>query len=332
MATTTVRAEDSAQAMDEIIAQLGPDALILSTVKREGMVEITATTDPVPPKVAPSPDPKPTAEVVHIPLQDAPAPEAADASEETSGFARLFKSRMGPPPETPEEGAADTPSEPLAPLLQRLQIAPAKTVLAARRLVLVGRVGSGKSLHALQLAAELASRGDEVRLSFVGASHADGAYLMSKARLVGCPMDFISPDSLRTPVRDIAVHIVVVSGRIALPTAVIDALSEQENTRTVLAMPVGLRRKTVLANASQWRALDPVVSLLTPPADTLETEDLSCLVDAGLPLTWVSSLKTVVQALVPADRATLAEALSAALPAGVQSLYARQPSKTGGVE
>ena len=74
MPTTVVRAEDSAQAMDEVIARLGPDALILSTVKRNGMVEITATTDPVPPKEAvevatrPAPEtPTATAQIVPLP-------------------------------------------------------------------------------------------------------------------------------------------------------------------------------------------------------------------------------------------------------------------------
>ncbi len=41
--TITVRAADSSLAMDEVVRQLGPDALILSTSRRNGMVEIKAT-------------------------------------------------------------------------------------------------------------------------------------------------------------------------------------------------------------------------------------------------------------------------------------------------
>ena len=41
--TITVRAADSGLAMDEVVRQLGPDALILSTVRRNGLVEIQAT-------------------------------------------------------------------------------------------------------------------------------------------------------------------------------------------------------------------------------------------------------------------------------------------------
>ncbi len=347
MPTTVVRAEDSAQAMDEIVARLGPDALILSTVKRNGMVEITATTDPVPPKeaVALAKEPEAaaepklaSAEIVPLPKTEQllvqtrkpPAPEEAKP-----GFARLFKSRMNPAPE--EVGAQPVPSatsggEGIATLMRRAQIAPASTVLRARRLVLVGRVGAGKSLLALQIAAEQAQAGRDVQVSFVGASHADGAYLMSKARLLGCPMDFASADVLKSSPRVNDLHIVVVSGRTPLPDDVIDAIAVQDDTVTVLTMPLGMRRKSVLTSASQWRALDPVVALTATPGDALDADDVSGLVDAGLPLTWISALKSVVGALTAADRDNVTALLTQDQTAGLQSLYAQKPSKTGGVE
>lgn len=49
MPTLTVLAPDSSLAMDEIARQLGDNAYILSTTKRDGMVEIKATNDPIPP-------------------------------------------------------------------------------------------------------------------------------------------------------------------------------------------------------------------------------------------------------------------------------------------
>ncbi|MEY8881674.1 hypothetical protein [Donghicola sp. XS_ASV15] len=345
MPTTVVRAEDSAQAMDEIVARLGPDALILSTVKRNGMVEITATTDPVPPKeavaLAKEPEaesklasaeivPLPKTEPVQVQTRKTPPPEEAKP-----GFARLFKSRMNPTPE--EAGEQPAPSstsggEGIASLMRRAQIAPAATVLRARRLILVGRVGAGKSLLALQLAAEQAQAGRDVQVSFVGASHADGAYLMSKARLLGCPMDFASADVLKSSPGANDLHIVVVSGRTSLPDDVIDAIALQDDTVTVLAMPLGMRRKTVLTSASQWRALDPVVALTATPGDALDADDVSVLIDAGLPLTWISALKSVVGALTAADRDNVTALLTEEQTAGLQSLYAQKPSKTGGVE
>ena len=46
MPELTVRAADSSLAMDEIQKKLGPDALILSTERRDGMIEIVATNEP----------------------------------------------------------------------------------------------------------------------------------------------------------------------------------------------------------------------------------------------------------------------------------------------
>lgn len=340
MPTTVVRAEDSAQAMDEVIARLGPDALILSTVKRNGMVEITATTDPVPPKEAvevatqpPQDAPEVTAQIVPLPQADTPKSGTEAPSQEAvkAGFTKLFKSRMNPlPGDTvpPASGDGDT----IATLMRRVQIAPAATVLRARRLVLVGRVGAGKSLLALQVAAEQARAGRDVQVSFIGASHADGAYVMSKSRLLGCPMDFASADVLKTSPTDSDLHIVVVSGRTTLPEDVIDAMAGQEDTATVLTLPLGMRRKAVLTSASQWRALDPVVALTTNPGEDLDPDDITGLIDAGLPLTWISAMKSVIGALTAADRDKISAALSQALPAGIQSLYAQKPSSSGGVE
>ena len=43
MSTLTVKAMDSATAMDEIVSKLGPDAVILSTTKIDGKVVMEAS-------------------------------------------------------------------------------------------------------------------------------------------------------------------------------------------------------------------------------------------------------------------------------------------------
>jgi flagellar biosynthesis GTPase FlhF len=43
MSTLTVKAMDSAAAMDEIVSKLGPDAVILSTTKIDGKVVMEAS-------------------------------------------------------------------------------------------------------------------------------------------------------------------------------------------------------------------------------------------------------------------------------------------------
>ena len=45
MTTLTVQAEDTATAMEQIADQLGPDALILSTTKRDGKIIMRASND-----------------------------------------------------------------------------------------------------------------------------------------------------------------------------------------------------------------------------------------------------------------------------------------------
>ena len=54
MPTITVQAADSATAMDEIWAKLGPDAMIISTSKRNGRIVMEATTESAKPAMAPS--------------------------------------------------------------------------------------------------------------------------------------------------------------------------------------------------------------------------------------------------------------------------------------
>ena len=54
MPTITVQAADSATAMDEIWEKLGPDAMIISTSKRNGRIVMEATTENAKPAMAPS--------------------------------------------------------------------------------------------------------------------------------------------------------------------------------------------------------------------------------------------------------------------------------------
>ena len=54
MPTITVQAADSATAMDEIWEKLGPDAMIISTSKRNGRIVMEATTESAKPAIAPS--------------------------------------------------------------------------------------------------------------------------------------------------------------------------------------------------------------------------------------------------------------------------------------
>jgi hypothetical protein len=124
-------------------------------------------------------------------------------------------------------------------------------------------------------------------------------------------------------------EIIVISGRAPLSEAAIDALVEQDNSRVVLVLPFGLRRRAIIGQAGTYRALDPVVALSRRAGDDLEAEDLTYLADAGLPLTWISATKSVVHALTAVERDWLAEQLPPEIPAQVRSLYAQEPSDGG---
>ena len=69
MPEIVVKGMDSAEAMEQVTKLLGADALILSTVKRGNMVEITATDEPV---------------------EQMPKPAASSALETPSGFAQVL--------------------------------------------------------------------------------------------------------------------------------------------------------------------------------------------------------------------------------------------------
>ncbi len=95
MPVVTVRAADSATAMDEIIRRLGPDAMILSTRARDGQVEIVAT-DEVIPVPARTRRPETPVEVPDQPAE--PEPEAFTVPGWAAGFAAHLAHAIGTPP------------------------------------------------------------------------------------------------------------------------------------------------------------------------------------------------------------------------------------------
>ena len=44
--TTTIKADDTTSAMEKVVSQLGEDCVILSTKKKNGKIEITASNSP----------------------------------------------------------------------------------------------------------------------------------------------------------------------------------------------------------------------------------------------------------------------------------------------
>jgi len=123
-----VKGVDSADAMEQLEKLLGKDAMILKTVRRDGMVEITGTNDPAPQ----SPAPRPAAQSA----QPAASEPFSHILAETlkKQHARDMGASMDPTPlptpqptaatPHPTEQAAPQATHPAPPTVWRVQNAP----------------------------------------------------------------------------------------------------------------------------------------------------------------------------------------------------------------
>ena len=169
MPEIVVKGMDSAEAMEQVTKLLGPDALILSTVKRGNMVEITATDDPV---------------------EQMPKPAASSALETPSGFAQVLaktlkKSHAAALPDYESEDNG----KPAAHFVTNGRYDwPVETT------ALVGPLGAGKSQLALQIATQWMQHDQrKPRIIYCGnGSVSDAAYLTVKARLLSIEIDFLT--------------------------------------------------------------------------------------------------------------------------------------------
>ena len=168
MPTITVQAADSATAMDEIWEKLGPDAMIISTSKRNGRIVMEATTESVKPTMAPSVE---------------------------AGFSDIFKGQMLAKPEvTAKAGAsAQIPATGAADIAGlRRDITKMQNMLSG--LVLTDLDGVNPSLSAstsleLQRAGFSAETLDLFRARYAGLTYDDGcdAFLGGMAERLAHP-------------------------------------------------------------------------------------------------------------------------------------------------
>ncbi len=306
MPVVTVRAEDSAAAMDEVIRRLGPDALILSTRARDGQVEIVASDEPP----APAPKARPEPAPVEAPI---PAPGWA------AGFAAHLAQAMGTPEAAP------------ASVGRAIGIA---EVLAAPRVVILGPLGAGKSGLALQLAAArldaAEARGAKAAppgFVFCGSgSQSDGGYLSQKAWLVGAEMVFLAPDALPAPAPD-AGQIVLLSDLHPDPVAAARALLALPVSVGLLAVPAGLRAERLAALAARWSGLAQGSVLTLAPTEDPAPEDTAPLAAAGIAPLWTSRRGKMIGGLTACADVACAPVWTSrrARPAGEDAPHTRHP-------
>ena len=286
MPVLTVRAQDSAAAMDEVIRRLGPDALILSTRNRDGAVEIVASDTLPAPMPAPAPVPAPPPVVAGTAAPSSPSLDLGPSPEAAPGWAAGFAAHLARAVGLPS--AAD----PVATDLPRFDGA---TVLAAPRVVLVGPLGAGKSALALQLAAarleqDEASGKDPAPPGFAfcgSGSHSDGGYLSQKAWLLGAELVFAAPEALAVPVPG-AAQLVVLSDLHPDPPVAARALCAMPGAICLLVLPAGLRAERLAALARRWQGLAQGCVLSLAPGEAASPEDAAPLAAAGIVPLWSS--------------------------------------------
>jgi hypothetical protein len=170
----------------------------------------------------------------------------------------------------------------------------------ARRVIIVGAPGSGKSLVAAKMAAHMMTNDAACRPELVLANargRSAGALLTEKAQLMNIRMrqcalseiDGATPD-LNTP------EIIEVNGATSDALGQVQKLAAQKGTQVVVVLPAGLHPRAASRICSVWRDLSPVV-VMTRLDDWLPTaEDIAVLLANGMRLAWTTQGESVLDA------------------------------------
>ena len=257
MTTLTIRAADSAEALDEVMRRLGPDALILSTRQNRGMVEIVAG---------------------HAALRV--TPPVADA-----GF-RDADHRIVPPP------AANGPDRFQTALTRAMRDAGGGPMVLpphlSGRVILVGPPGAGCSMLAARLAAAALRAPDSPRPILV-APRPDlltgPGPLAGWARLLGLTLHRpIWADGLPArlaPPDPALLEILDLSDMPAVAPDLLGPLAKLSGSQVWLVLPTGLHPALHARLGPPWAGIARLIALtradLCPPTP----EDLALAQTAG---------------------------------------------------
>ena len=184
-----------------------------------------------------------------------------------------------------------------------------RAVMGAKRVLILGPQGAGKSRLALQIAtARLEGRAPVTlpRFGFLPAqAHSDAASLICKARLLGETVEVVDPDTWASPPEGRG-DLIVVSGALG-PSGpeLAQGLMVGMGALGLLVLPFGLRRDVVAAQARHWRGLAAALVLSHAQASDCD-EDLpqaeeDALAAAGLPLLWRSHPHNLIGGLIGPD-------------------------------
>ena len=170
----------------------------------------------------------------------------------------------------------------------------------ARRVIIVGAPGSGKSLVAAKLAAHMMTIDSACRPELVLANsrgRSAGALLTEKAQLMNirmrqCVLSEIegATPALNTP------EIIEVNGAASDALGLVRKLAAQKGTQVVVALPAGLHPRAASRICNVWRDLSPVV-VMTRLDEWLPTaEDIAVFLANGMRLAWTTQGESVLDA------------------------------------
>lgn len=295
MQTTTIIARDSRTALDEVTRQLGPDALVFETRRHPRGVEIVAAIEgyvpPRSPKLA-----EPDAFVRF-------AEQAADI-----GFDRTLLSRLD------RHGIAD-PTEAwtrfLALLDREVAIAPPPH-LAGQHLCVIGGSGTGKTTVLAQIAARIRRDDPAAPIAFLSADTRHGA--REQLRLIAT--------DLAVPFLDLD-HIGEAGGGRLLVDMPSDPYTARQLAETLRMLPGGVTMLCTLPLTAQrarhrqmlqhFQGLTDAL-VITHAGEALPPGALiAALVEAKLPLAYLSRDADPAGAIEPARSSALYRLIVAAL-------------------
>lgn len=184
-----------------------------------------------------------------------------------------------------------------------------RAVMGAKRVVIFGPQGAGKSRLALQIATARLEGRDPVllpRFGFLPAqAHSDAASLICKARLLGEAVEIVDADTWTSPPEGRA-DLIVVSGALgASGPDLAQRLMVGMGALGLLVLPFGLRRDVVAQQARHWRGLAAALVLGqgngADCAAELPEDETQALCAAGVPLLWRSHPTNLIGGLIGPD-------------------------------
>lgn len=290
MTTITIRAADSAEALQEVLRRLGPDAMILSTRQNRGLVEVQATTaQPKPDLTRSTTDPRPPSPPPRNPPADLPADPPATVT--FSFRAHLDQATRQ------TAAAADADTALLPPAL-------------SGRVILTGPPGAGCSLLAARLAAAALRATDSAAPVLIAPRRdplAAAGNLAGWARLMGLtphrpvwamdsPPNLPLPDADRLEILDLS----------ALPMPApeqVKTWASLPDTQIWLVLPSGLHPDLHARLCPPLQGMARLIVLtrtdLCPPTP----DDLSLATRFGIPVGLLAQGTGLLNALSPAPLA-----------------------------